>query len=118
MIIPNLFQDKLPPSSEEIVSKLLESIVEEEIAITNLISSEADKITAFVGEKNNFPTNPTNQEIITFNQTIYRIIESLLMKEWLLLKKIETVLSLKEKLENENKNEIKNNPPLIEEEDQ
>lgn len=97
MIIPDVLQGKNPPSTEEVIAKLLESIAEEEIALANIISSEADKINAFVGENFDFPTSPSNKDIIAFNQSIYRIIESVLMKEWLLLKKLETVISIKEK---------------------
>ncbi|MDP4147723.1 MAG: hypothetical protein Q8936_25195 [Bacillota bacterium] len=104
MIIPNVLQDNNPPSNEEIIAQLMESIVKEEIALANLISSEADKINAFVGENSDFPTSPTNQEIVAFNQSIHRIIESILMKEWLLLKKLETVISIKDKLGNEKSN--------------
>ncbi|WP_442597924.1 hypothetical protein [Neobacillus sp. D3-1R] len=112
MIIPNVLQDKNPPSNEEIIAKLMESIAEEEIALANIISSEADKINAFVGESLDFPTSPTNQEILAFNQSIHRIIESVLMKEWLLLRKLETVISLKEKIDHG-----KLNNPLIESEE-
>lgn len=99
MIIPNVLRDKNPPSNEEIIAKLMESIAEEEIALAHILSSEADKINAFVGKNLDFPTLPSNKEIIAFNQSTHRIIESVLMKEWLLLKKLETVISLKEKME-------------------
>jgi hypothetical protein len=101
VIIPDVLQGKNPPSNDEVIAKLMESIADEEIALANIISSEADKINAFVGENFDFPTAPSNKEIIEFNKSIHRIIESVLMKEWLLLKKLETVISIKDKIENE-----------------
>ncbi|WP_412103386.1 hypothetical protein [Rossellomorea aquimaris] len=103
MIIEDLFQGKNPPTNEEVLAKLMESIVDEEMALSNLISSEADKINAFVGKGLDFPTSPTNQEIVSFNQSTHRVMESISMKEWLLLKKLETVLLLLEKFKLEHK---------------
>lgn len=107
MIIPNIFQGKNAPTIEEVIAKLLESIAEEELALANIISSEADKINAFVGKNLDFPTSPTNKEILDFNQSIYRVIESVLMKEWLLYKRLETIISLKEK--EEHRHSVNNN---------
>lgn len=101
MIIQNFLQDKYPPTNDDIIAKLMESIAEEEIALANFISSEANKINAFIGKNLDFPTSPTNQEIIDFNQTVHKIIESLLMKEWLLLRKLDTVILLKEKFDHD-----------------
>lgn len=99
MIIPNVFQGKNGPNKKEVITKLMDSIAEEEIALASIISSEADKINAFVGKNLDFPTSPSNRDIIDFNQSIYRIIESVLMNEWLLFKKLETIISLKERIE-------------------
>lgn len=80
---------------DETIIDLMESIAKEELALSHLINSESQKINAFVGKNLNFPTNPTNSEILTFNQSVNRMIDTVLMKEWLLLKKLETVTHIK-----------------------
>lgn len=102
MIIPNIYKGENTPSLDEAITKIIDSVAEEEMALAQLISSEANKINAFVGEYSNFPTSPTNREILKFNQSIQNIIDSVMMKEWLLYKKIEMVLTLIEKLDSTN----------------
>lgn len=97
MIIPNIYRGENTPSLDEVISKIIDSVAEEEMALANLISSEANKINAFVGEHSNFPTSPSNFEIIKFNQSIQKIIDSVMMKEWLLYKRLEVVLTLIDK---------------------
>lgn len=94
MTMPQFPEVKNRPSLKETVIDLLESIAVEETAIANIIRAEAKKISAFLGEKGNFPTNPSNVDIVNFNQGISRILETVLMKEWILLKKLETVLQI------------------------
>ncbi|BAU29843.1 hypothetical protein DFP93_11273 [Aneurinibacillus soli] len=81
----------------EVVLHLMESIADEEFALAKLVCAEADKIHAFVGEKKNFPTCPHNQQIIDFNQEVSRLIEAVVMKEWLLLKKLEDTIRFVER---------------------
>lgn len=81
---------------EDTILDLMDSIAKEEKAIAHLLDSESKKIEAFVGCEFNFPTTPTNQEILHFNKSIHRIVEAVLMKEWLLYKKLETVIGVKE----------------------
>lgn len=79
------------PTSDDVMVDLLGSIAMEEIAISHLLNAEAKKMQAFVGRELNFPTNPSNAEIFQFNKEAVRFIESLVMKEWLLLRKFQNV---------------------------
>lgn len=97
MTMPQFPEVKNRPSLSETVIDLLESIAVEETAIANIIRAEAKKIGAFLGENCNFPTNPSNEDIVYFNQGISRILETVLMKEWILLKKLETILQIDSK---------------------
>ncbi|MDP4085162.1 MAG: hypothetical protein Q8934_11190 [Bacillota bacterium] len=103
MIIPNIYKGEHTPSLDEVITKIIDSVAEEELALAQLISSEANKINAFVGEYSDFPTSPTNSDILKFNQSVQKIIDSVMMKEWLLYKKIEMVLTLVEKVDFKNK---------------
>ncbi|WP_251637951.1 hypothetical protein [Neobacillus niacini] len=73
---------------------LLESIALEEIALAHILNAEAEKVQAFVGECFDFPTHPTNKEILAINKSVNQLIETVLMKEWLLLRKLENVLEI------------------------
>ncbi len=80
------------PSFEQTIAHLIESIALEEEAISKLLDCEASKALAFVGKEMDFPSNPSSQEIINFNQTVLKLMDSFLMTEWLLLKKLDMVI--------------------------
>ncbi|QST00597.1 hypothetical protein IMZ31_03205 [Pontibacillus sp. ALD_SL1] len=79
------------PNKKEVTIDLLESIALEEMALANLLNAEAEKIHAFVGECLDFPSKPHPHEIISFNKGARKFVDSIIMKEWLLLKKLEEV---------------------------
>ncbi|MBD8496962.1 hypothetical protein [Paenibacillus arenosi] len=85
-----------PISKEEAAAHLIKAIALEEEALSNLINMETDKAAAFVGKNLDFPTGPSNSEIIQFNHTVVQFLDTLLMAEWLLLKKIDTVTSMRD----------------------
>ncbi|MCH6268423.1 hypothetical protein [Neobacillus citreus] len=82
---------------EKVLFKLIESIAKEEKALAKLIKAEADKIKAFVGKKGNFPTKPCNDDILDINHSVRQMLETIVMKEWLLLKKLENTLEVLKK---------------------
>jgi len=92
--MPQIPDGKNRPDLQDTVIDLLESIALEEMALAHLMNAEAEKVQAFVGERLNFPTNPTNEEILRFNVSVTRFMETLMFKELFLLRKLETVTSL------------------------
>jgi hypothetical protein len=106
MSMPRFPEDLCRPTLPEAIVDIIRSISLEEIALAHLINAEAEKVQAFVGKCSDFPTNPTNKEIVTFNQTVGQLMDTILMKEWLLLKKLETVIRMEEKREMEEMEEI------------
>ncbi|MEW9668520.1 hypothetical protein [Ammoniphilus sp. 3BR4] len=89
--MPQIPQNKHRPTIDETIIDLLESIALEETALSHIINAEAEKIQAFVGKDLDFPTNPTNGDILRFNATVLRLMETLMFKELFLLRKLETV---------------------------
>ncbi|MCR8845356.1 hypothetical protein NQ117_16870 [Paenibacillus sp. SC116] len=85
-----------PISKEEATAQLIKAIALEEEALSNLINIETDKATAFVGKNLDYPTGPSTSEIIQYNQTVVQFLDTLLMAEWLLLKKMDTVRSMRD----------------------
>ncbi|WP_028987877.1 hypothetical protein [Thermicanus aegyptius] len=96
MSLPDHPVGKSMPTMKEVIIDLLHSIALEEIALSHLLNAESEKIQAFVGKKLDFPTCPTNAEIAKFNRETSKFLEVIVMKEWLLLRKLENIIFLKE----------------------
>ena len=82
------------PSLDEVLFELIESVAKEEKALALLIRAEADKIQAFIGKDQDFPTKPCNNDILDLNHSVKQMLETIVMKEWLLLKKLENTLEV------------------------
>ncbi|MFD0717412.1 hypothetical protein [Paenibacillus sp. GCM10027626] len=86
--------EKYPKNSDSLddtLAQLVKSIAIEEEALATLMQAEANKTLAFVGKDRNLPTQPSSMEFIQFNQTVTKILDSILMAEWMLAKKIDSV---------------------------
>lgn len=82
---------------QEVVNQLLGSIAHEEMALANLLNAGASKLHAFIGSEYNFPTHPSNQEIMTMNKAALHLIRSAVMKDWFLLNKLEEIFAFDER---------------------
>ncbi|MEI5907248.1 hypothetical protein WAK64_09280 [Bacillus spongiae] len=96
MSMPTIPPEPHRPSKKEVVLDLLESIALEEIALSHILNAEAEKVQAFVGKCLDFPTKPNNEQIIAFNKSVGNVLETVIMKEWLLLRKLENVIEFDE----------------------
>lgn len=94
MSMPQIPEAKNRPNLKETVIDLLESIALEEIALSHIINAEAEKIQAFVGKDLNFPITSSGADIIKFNQAINQMMDTLIMKEWILYKKLDKVMQI------------------------
>ncbi|BBI32690.1 hypothetical protein [Cohnella abietis] len=83
-------------SLNDALSQLVKSIAIEEEALATLMRAEADKTLAFVGKERDLPTQPSTSEFIQFNQTVTQILDSILMAEWIMMKKIDTVMQFQQ----------------------
>jgi hypothetical protein len=81
-------------SLNHVLFDLIKSVATEEEALALLIQAEADKIQAFIGKHSDFPTKPCNKEILDLNRSVTQMLETIVMKEWLLLKKLERTLEV------------------------
>ncbi|MBO0994538.1 hypothetical protein [Bacillus sp. SD088] len=82
---------------QEVVDQLLGSIAHEEMALANLLNAGASKLHAFIGSEYNFPTQPSNQEIMTMNKAALHLLRSAVMKDWFLLNKLEEIFAFDER---------------------
>lgn len=92
--MPEIPKGKNRPTIGETIIDLLESIALEEMALSHLINAEAETLQAFVGKDLDFPTKPSNNDILRFNVSVLRLMETLMFKELFLLRKLETVTQL------------------------
>lgn len=76
-------------SSKEVFRDLITSIAQEEAAIAQLIHAKSAQIEAFTGKNGEFPTGPSNQQIVAFQETIARSLEAIVEKQKLLLRLVE-----------------------------
>lgn len=94
MSMPTIPEERHRPTKNEVIIDLLKSIAMEETALAHLINAEAKKVKAFVGPKGNFPLSPSVKQIIAFNAHVFKIMDVIVMKEWLLLRKLNDVADL------------------------
>lgn len=94
MSMPTIPKDRDRPTKCEVVVDLLKSVAMEETALAHLVWAEAGKIRAFVGRRYEFPLNPTAGEVVAFNAQVFQLMDTVVMKEWLLLRKMRDVIQL------------------------
>lgn len=94
MSMPTIPEERHRPTHDEVIIDLLKSIAMEETALSNLIDAEASKVKAFVGPHKDFPMRPSAAQLIAFNAQVFKMIDTIVMKEWLLLRKLREVAEL------------------------
>lgn len=94
MSMPTIPEEMFRPTIQEAVSDLFKSVAMEETALSHLLNAEAEKIQAFVGKQKDFPSRPSNADLLRFNKSVIALLDIVVMKEWLLLKKLETAMDI------------------------
>ena len=86
------------PNLEEVIIDLFESIALEEMAISHILNAEGEKLQAVVC---NFKNNNLNIcDLTTITNTTHQTISDLIIKEWLLLTKFNTIKEFSCRLKN------------------
>gem|GEM_PF-6259653 len=80
-----------PPPRDRVISQLLYSIALEETALAALINAEAEKVQA-VGR--NLARPCTFDDVLTFQRSVAEVMQTVVRKEEILLKKLQTVMEL------------------------
>ncbi|AWP26743.1 hypothetical protein ACXFAU_19750 [Paenibacillus glucanolyticus] len=94
MSMPKIPEENFRPTKDEVVIDLLKSIAMEENAIAHLLHAEAEKIQAFVGHHHSISGEPSHADIIKLSSQVSKLLDVIVMKEWLLLRKLENVMEL------------------------
>ena len=88
MSMPEIPPQQHRPDLYHTIIDLLESIALEEMALSHLLKAEAEKIQHFI----NHASSCTPPDVlIDFNVLVNETLETVVMKEWLLLRKLEKV---------------------------
>ena len=95
MSMPHIPQESYRPTKDEVVIDLLKSIAMEENAIAHLLHAEAEKIQALVGKRHGISAEPSHEELMALSAQASKLLDVIVMKEWLLLRKLENVMELK-----------------------
>lgn len=88
MTMPEFPPQHHRPDLYHTIIDLLDSIALEEIALSHLLNAEAEKIQYFIGHISS--CTPADV-LIDFNAVVNETLETVIMKEWLLLRKLEKV---------------------------
>lgn len=88
MSLPEIPPQHHRPNFKQVIIDLLESIALEEIALSHILNAEAEKIQKFIHQVSH--CTPT-YVMIDFNASVNEMVETVIMKEWLLLRKLEKV---------------------------
>lgn len=95
MSMPIVPKQPYRPDLEKTVIDLLESIALEEIALSHLLNAESEKIQTFLCKFLECK-KANHMELIYFNKTVNSTLTTIVMKEFLLLRKLETTLQITE----------------------
>ncbi|WP_199228159.1 hypothetical protein [Salipaludibacillus keqinensis] len=104
------------PDLDKVIIDLLESIALEEVALSHLLNAEAEKIQSFLC-KFHEDHKADYVKLISFNNSVNSTLSSIVMKEFLLLRKLETTLQITDekvckKKDHKDKPHRKKCPPL------
>lgn len=97
-IMPDIDIDR-----DKSIDLLLASIALEELALAHIVNSEAEKIQFVLGTLHDDEDHdkPTLDELLDINQSVERMLRKVIMKEMLLSFKLEDVVALLEKQDDE-----------------
>ena len=94
MSMPQIPENSYRPDFDEVIIDLLEAIALEEISLSHILNAEGERIQAFLGKNKDFPTHPTNSEIAEFDKSTANLLDTVIMKEWILYKKLLATLEV------------------------
>ncbi|MFI3324616.1 MAG: hypothetical protein R3Y35_00405 [Clostridia bacterium] len=106
MGMPEIPDGKNRPSFDNTIIDLLESVALEEMAIAHIMNAEGEKLQEIIKKYSCNSICNCQMELGFKNSS--SMINNLIMKEWLLLSKINTIISLKDENNSKEKNCNKN----------
>jgi hypothetical protein len=94
MDMPQIAESKDNSSIEETISDLLVSAAAEEIALANLMNATAETIQALATMISNPDIHSQTKDINFLCKSINKTLETVIMKEWILSKKLDNIFDI------------------------
>lgn len=92
MSMPRIPEEPFRPDEKQVVIDLLKSVALEETAIAHLMNAEAEKLKILLAQSA-FSSFHNRQRVLTqLGKQTLQMLDMIIMKEWLLLRKIEHTL--------------------------
>ncbi len=99
MGMPQFPERKEKPCAETIVLELLESVAVEELALAHILNAEGEKLQELVRKYGCNELGPAQFDRIC--GSTHKMINSIIMKEWILLNKVQSTMEVYEVIEKE-----------------
>ncbi|MGO4374605.1 hypothetical protein AB4Z21_28395, partial [Paenibacillus sp. MCAF20] len=96
MSMPTIPDEPFRPSKEQVVIDLLKSIALEETSIAHLLNAEAEKVQALVRKSTHSSMDASEETLCRVSQQVIKLMDVIVMKEWLLLRKLENAMAFHE----------------------
>ncbi|MEK0317679.1 hypothetical protein [Cohnella sp. 56] len=90
--MPRIPEEPFRPSKEQVVVDLLKSVALEETAIAHLLHAEADKWKAMIAASASGTECRREQILERSGEQAVKLLDVVIMKEWLLLRKMEAAM--------------------------
>lgn len=102
MGMPNIPEGKFRPNEKEVIIDLFESIALEEMALSHIINAEGEKTQEIVQKYKKHQIDEC--DLIKLSNSTNQVITNLIIKEWLLLTKFNSVKDYSEIINQKSKN--------------
>ncbi|MFD2329656.1 hypothetical protein ACFSR7_10420 [Cohnella sp. GCM10020058] len=95
MSMPTIPHEPYRPSLDQVVVDLLKSIALEETALAHLLNAEAEQMRALAHQGQHAASHRARCELMAqAGRQSVRLLDAVVMKEWLLLRKLDNTLDL------------------------
>jgi hypothetical protein len=98
MSMPQIPEERFRPSLKETLIDLMKSIAMEETALSHVINAEGERLQS-INKEIRINNNCCIKCYYRHQRDINNMLDTILMKEWLLLKKLQTVCNINDKTE-------------------
>lgn len=98
MSMPQIPEEKNRPSLCEVTIDILKSVALEETALAHILNAEGERSQAIVKRYECCRDGITLDELNESIRQTEKILNTIIMKEWLLLRKMETACEIKQKM--------------------
>ncbi|MBU8907598.1 hypothetical protein [Desertibacillus haloalkaliphilus] len=94
MAFDNSNKENEERTASDHIGQIFTSLVEDERALVSLIEEHTKQLNRFVGKHADFPTDPSPDDIQALAKSNDMFLNTVFMKQWLQVKKVEALLQI------------------------